>query len=65
MLGELRLSFAGSVSQVSVKSEGSPLPMSQLVSNRVLPRIMGISAESGGASGSKGSPLKRPSFTGP
>ena len=51
---------------VKEKIEGSELPIRKRVSSWVLPKIMGISAESGGASGSKGSRVSvRPSLTGP
>ena len=66
MNGELASSFACSVSQVSSNSDGSPRPMRPRVSSCVLPSTIGMSAESGGASGSNGSRgSDRPSFTGP
>ncbi len=66
MNGECASSLDGSVSQVSAKIDGSPRPISVRVSPAVLPRIIGIAADRGGASGSNGSRGRdRPSFTGP
>ena len=66
MNGEFACSFGCSVSQVRSKIDGLPRPISVRVSPAVLPRIIGMSAESGGASGSNGSRgSARPSVTGP
>ncbi len=66
MKGEPASSLGRSVAHVNSKMDGSPRPMSVRVSPRVLPRIIGMPDDWGGASGSNGSRgSDRPSLTGP